>query len=76
MLFRSVATYFDKSILYATEELYISPSDKMSVYVYNKYDECIYSTYMINMGNRVILPEQGKLVVVGEARAKLRLEEK
>ena len=76
MLNKKGAVWYSISDKDAKKELYINPSDKMSVYVYNKYDECIYSTYMINMGNRVILPEQGKLVVVGEAGAKLQLKEK
>ena len=29
----------------------------MAVYVYNRYDECTYSSYMLNMGKRIILPE-------------------
>lgn len=54
----------------------MTPSDKMAIYVYNKYDECTYSSYMMNMGNRVILPEGGKVAVVGQAGSKLEIQEK
>lgn len=58
------------------KEIYINPSSQMAVYVYNRYDECTYSSYMLNMGKRIILPEGGKVAVVGEAGAKLEIEEK
>lgn len=45
----------------------ISTSEKAAVYVYNKYDTCIFSTYMKSRGGKVILPKEGKLVIVGEA---------
>ena len=60
----------------AKKEVYMMPSDKMAIYVYNKYDECTYSSYMMNMGNRVILPEGGKVAVVGQAGSKLEIKEK
>ena len=60
----------------AKKEVYMMPSDKMAIYVYNKYDECTYSSYMMNMGNRVILPEGGKIAIVGEAGSILELKEK
>lgn len=49
-------------------------SDKMSVYIYNQYDECIYSSYMKNRGNKVILPEGGKMAVIGEVGSVLTIE--
>ena len=49
-------------------------SDKMAVYVYNQYDKCIYSSYMKNRGNKVTLPENGKLAVIGEAGTKLMID--
>ena len=60
----------------AKKEVYITPSDKMAIYVYNQYDECTYSSYMLNMGNRIILPEGGKVAVVGEAGSRLDIKQK
>ncbi|MBP3886789.1 MAG: beta-lactamase family protein [Cellulosilyticum sp.] len=50
------------------------PSDKMAVYLYDKYDECVYSSYMENREGKVILPEDGKLVVIGEAGSELLIK--
>lgn len=47
------------------------PSGKMAVYLYDKQDACIYSSYMKNRGGKVILPEDGKLAIVGEAGCRL-----
>lgn len=58
------------------KEIYINPSSQMAVYVYNRYDECTYSSYMLNMGKRIILPEGGKVAIVGEAGTRLEIEEK
>ena len=46
----------------------------MVVYLYDKYDECVYSSYMENREGKVILPEDGKLVVIGEAGSELLIK--
>ena len=54
--------------------IFLKPSEQMAVYIYDEYDECIYSSYMKNRGNKVILPKQGKMVVVGEAGSQLEIQ--
>jgi len=54
--------------------VYLKPSEEMAVYVYDEYDECIYSSYMKNRESRVILPKGGKLVVVGEVGSQLEIQ--
>ena len=54
--------------------IFLKPSNQMAVYIYDEYDECIYSSYMKNRGNKVILPKQGKMVVVGEAGSQLQMQ--
>ena len=54
--------------------IFLKPSKQMAVYIYDEYDECIYSSYMKNRGNKVILPKQGKMVVVGEAGSQLEIQ--
>ena len=57
------------------ETITLTTSDQMAVYVYDQYDECVYSSYMENRNGKVILPEGGKMVVVGESGSKLTLEQ-
>lgn len=58
----------------AKKTLNIQASEKMAVYIYNQYDECIYSTYMENVDSHVILSEKGKIVFVGEKGSWVELE--
>lgn len=58
----------------AKQTVYLNPSEEMAVYIYDEYDECIYSSYMKNRGNKVILPREGKLLIVGEVGSSLKLE--
>lgn len=44
--------------------------EKAAVYVYDKFDKVVYSSYMKDFGNEVSLPESGKIVFVGESGAK------
>lgn len=60
----------------AKNRVVLKPSEHMATYIYNQYDECIYSTYMKNLGNEAILPENGKIVVIGEAGSQLELSKK
>ena len=43
--------------------------EKAAVYVYDKYDKVVYSSYMKGRGNSVTLPESGKIVFAGESGA-------
>lgn len=45
--------------------------ENASVYVYDKYDNIVYSSYIKNYGSEVTLPEEGKIVFVGEDGAKV-----
>lgn len=40
--------------------------ENSAVYVYDAYDRMIYSSYMTEYGNAVTLPENGKIVFIGE----------
>ena len=37
-----------------------------AVYVYDAYDRMVYSSYMLDYGNAVPLPKEGKIVFLGE----------
>ena len=43
--------------------------EQTAVYVYDKHDNVIYSSYMKHYGNTVFLPENGKIVLIGGAGA-------
>lgn len=47
--------------------------EKAAVYIYDQYDQCVFNTYMKNVGNKVILPKQGKIVFVGENNEKINV---
>ena len=40
--------------------------ENAAVYVYDKYDRTVYSSYIKGYGNEVTLPASGKLVCIGE----------
>ena len=44
-----------------------------AVYVYDKSDNVLYSSYMKNYGNKIILPEEGKIVFIGEDGGTVRI---
>ncbi len=41
--------------------------EKAAVYVYDKFDHVVYSSYMKNYGNTITFPENGKAVFIGES---------
>ena len=43
--------------------------EKAAVYVYDRFDKTVYSSYMKDYGNEVSLPENGKIVFIGESGA-------
>lgn len=45
--------------------------EKAAVYVYDKYDKVIYSSYMKDYGNKVTLPREGRIVFIGEDGAEV-----
>ena len=45
--------------------------EKASVYVYDKFDQPVYSSYIKGYGNSVTLPEEGKIVFIGESGGKV-----
>lgn len=45
--------------------------EKAAVYIYDKFDNVIYSSYMKGYGNNVTLPENGKIVFIGESGEKV-----
>lgn len=45
--------------------------EKAAVYIYDKFDNVVYSSYMKGYGNNVTLPESGKIVFIGESGEKV-----
>lgn len=45
--------------------------EKAAVYIYDKFDNVVYSSYMKGYGNNVTLPESGKIVFMGESGEKV-----
>lgn len=45
--------------------------EKAAVYIYDKFDNVVYSSYMNGYGNHVTLPESGKIVFIGESGEKV-----
>ena len=45
--------------------------EKAAVYIYDKFDNVVYSSYMKGYGNNVTLPESGKVVFIGESGEKV-----
>ena len=45
--------------------------EKAAVYIYDKFDNVVYSSYMKGYGNSVTLPESGKIVFIGESGEKV-----
>lgn len=45
--------------------------EKAAVYIYDKFDNMIYASYMKGYGNNVTLPESGKIVFIGESGEKV-----
>lgn len=39
--------------------------EKCAIYVYDQYDKIVYSSYMVEYGNEVALPTEGKIAFVG-----------
>ena len=46
--------------------LILDMPENAAVYVYDQYDRVTYSSYMTDYGNTVPLPENGKIVFLGE----------
>lgn len=57
----------------ARKQATVSLKGNASIYVYNHYNECIYTSYMKNNGTTIILPKDGSLVIVGEKDAQVSL---
>ena len=47
--------------------------EKAAVYIYDKFDNVVYSSYMKGYGNNVTLPESGKIVFIGESGEKMSI---
>ena len=45
--------------------------EKAAVYIYDKFDNVVFSSYMKGYGNNVTLPESGKIVFIGESGEKV-----
>ncbi len=45
--------------------------ERAAVYIYDKFDNVVYSSYMKGYGNNVTLPESGKIVFIGESGEKV-----
>ena len=50
----------------ANKSITLTIPDHASVYVYDRFDHTVYSSYMPDYGNTVSLPTDGKIVFVGE----------
>lgn len=48
--------------------------DHASVYVYDRFDNTLYSSYMTDYGNEVTLPTEGKIVFIGEDGRKIKIQ--
>ena len=48
--------------------------DHASVYVYDRFDNTLYSSYMTDYGNEVTLPTEGKMVFIGEDGSKIKIQ--
>ena len=53
--------------------LKLSVPDNAAVYVYDKYMNIKYSSYMVGYGNEVPLPEYGMIVFIGETGQNVEL---
>lgn len=45
-----------------------------AIYVYDKYHALAFTTMMLNQGKTTVLPENGSVVLIGEAGCKFRME--
>lgn len=54
-------------------QVVIESDDNAAVYVYNKYHEVIYTTYVLNGNHTVILPEGGIIAFIGEKGSKMKI---
>lgn len=45
--------------------------ENAAVYIYDKFDNVVYSSYMKGYGNNVTFPENGKIVFIGESGEKV-----
>lgn len=45
--------------------------EKAAVYIYDKFDNVVYSSYMKGYGNNLTLPKSGKIVFIGESGEKV-----
>lgn len=58
----------------AGQTIGINVTGEVAVYIYNKDDVCIYNSYMKNRSNKVILPKEGKMVVINGEKGSVVLE--
>lgn len=58
----------------AGEQVRISTSEKASVYVYDQYRSCIYTTFMKNQDGHILLPEHGYILFIGEDNNQITIE--
>ncbi len=58
----------------ANKSITLTIPDNASVYVYDRFDHTVYSSYMTDYGNTVNLPAEGKIVFVGETGGKVMVE--
>ncbi|WP_167956113.1 serine hydrolase domain-containing protein [Anaerosporobacter faecicola] len=58
------------------KQKYIVVDGKGALYLYNRYHNLQYTTFMKNGGNTVVIPEGGTMVLVGEQGATIQLQTK
>lgn len=67
------ACWFSISEKESKSQVVIEADDNAAVYVYDKYHEVIYTTYVLNGNHTVILPEGGTIAFIGEKGSKMKI---
>ncbi len=67
------ARWFSISEKESNQQVVIEADDNAAVYVYDKYHEVIYSTYILNGNHTVILPKDGTVAFIGEKGSKMNI---
>lgn len=64
------ATWYNIGEMGGTSMIFDIP-EQAAVYIYDEYDKVVYSSLMKDYGSEVTLPENGKIVFIGESGAKV-----
>ncbi|MDD6039297.1 MAG: serine hydrolase [bacterium] len=67
-----VTTKKDKAVWYSLDEstkgmtMYFEKPERASIYVFDKFDKMVYSSYMLDWPDEIALPSEGRIVFVGD----------